>query len=146
MARKGDRAYLEPEARRRYVAGETLSAIAEALEVSVTSLARWKADTAPADGGPDEWARARQQRISRAQRVRDLYDGQLEFVEGLRPAERTGPVMDSLSKLGALVERMDKLEAARAVAADVAKTAAAAGLTEDTVEAIRKKILGIGAA
>ena len=40
MAKKGDRAYLEPQAQRLYADGRSLSDISGLLGVSVTSLAR----------------------------------------------------------------------------------------------------------
>jgi len=145
MAKKGDRAYLEPQARRLYADGFSLSDIATRLNVSVTTLARWKGDTKRPSASQDEWDRARMQKRSNIQRLRDLFDEQLSFFESLRPMDRTAPMMDTLSKMGALLERWDKMEKAQQVAEDVVKEVKKAGLTEETVDGIRRQILGIGA-
>jgi hypothetical protein len=115
MAQKGDKAALEPQARRMYADGQNLSAIAAALEVSVTTLSRWKAETKAPSAELDEWDRARAQKRGNIQRLRDLFEEQLNFVETLHPSERTAPLMDTLSKMGALLERWDKLEKANAI-------------------------------
>ena len=70
---------------------------------------------------------------------------QLGFFEGLNPIERTAPMMDTLSKMGALLERWDKMEKAQRVADDVVKEVRKAGLTSATADEIRRQILGIGA-
>ena len=51
--------------------------------------------------------------------------------------------MDTLSKLGALVERFDKLEAAREVADKVERVVKKAGLSKGAVKTIRTEILGL---
>ena len=144
MAAKGDKAVLAPQAQRMYAEGYSLSAIAESLEVSVTSLTRWKAETLVPGRLIDEWDRARSQKVSNIQRLRDLFEDQLAFLEGESARERTAPMMDTLSKIGALLERWDKMEKATRVADEVASTVKKAGLTTETVEEIRRQILGIG--
>jgi hypothetical protein len=52
-------------------------------------------------------------------------------------------MMDTLSKMGALLERWDKLEKAQRVADEVEQVVKKAGLTDDTVDRIRRSILGI---
>lgn len=135
---------LEPQARRMYADGSSLSSIAEYLGVSVTSLARWKSETTDPQTAVDEWDRARDQKRSNIQRLRDLFEDQLAFLETLAARERSAPMMDTLSKMGALLERWDKLEKAQRVAEDVVKEVKKAGLTDSTVEDIRRQILGIG--
>ncbi len=144
MARKGDRSLLEPLARKLYADGQTLLEISKQLGVSVTSLSNWKSETLDPGTGIDEWDRSRQQKGSFRQRMRDLYDRQLKLVEDTDSTGVTSAMMDTLSKMGALVERFDKLEAAREVADKVEKIVKKAGLTQDTTEWIREEILGLG--
>lgn len=144
MGRRGDKSRLEPVARKMYADGSTLEEISEQLNVSVTSLSNWKAETRDPATEMDEWDRSRQQKGSFRHRMRDLYDRQLEFVEAADPADVTSAMTDTLSKLGALVERFDKLDAAREVADKVASIVKKAGLTPGTTDLIRKKILGLG--
>lgn len=145
MATKGDKGYLEPQARRLYADGHTISAIAEQLDVSATSLSRWKAETLVPGNEQDEWDRARYQKRGNIQRLRDLFEEQLEHLERLRPEERTAPLMDTLSKMGALLERWDKFEKTQRVAEDIVKEVTKAGLSADTAAEIRRQILGINA-
>lgn len=145
MATKGDKAVLYPQAQRLYAEGYSLSAIGDQLGVSVTSLKRWKDDT-QAPGQPmDEWDRARSQKRGNIQRLRDLFEGQLAYLEELHASKRSAPMMDTLSKIGALLERWDKMEKAQRVANDVEKVVKKAGLTSETADEIRRQILGIGA-
>lgn len=134
----------EPIARRLYADGLTLAEISSQLVVSVVSLSKWKNATKDPGTGIDEWDKARSQKRGNIQRLRDLFNEQLEHLEGLRPEERTSPMMDTLSKLGALLERWDKMEKAQKVAADVVREVQKAGLTDTAVDSIRRSILGIG--
>ncbi len=144
MAKKGAKGHLEPQAKRMYADGHSLSDISDVLGVSVTSLARWKAESKRPSADMDEWDRARAQKRGNIQRLRDLFEEQLAFLEGLKPIERTAPMMDVMSKLGSLLERWDKMEKAQRVAEDVVKEVKKAGLTSETVDGIRRQILGIG--
>jgi len=45
MAAKGDRGHLEPQAIRLYAEGRTLTEIGGLLDVSVTTLSKWKAES-----------------------------------------------------------------------------------------------------
>lgn len=145
MAEKGAKYRLSPQAQRMYADGSSLSDISTALDVSVTSLARWKADTKRPSADMDEWDRARNQKRGNIQRLRDLFEEQLSFFEELRPDERTSAMMDTLSKMGALLERWDKMEKAQKVAEEVVAEVKKAGVTAETEERIRQRILGIGA-
>ena len=93
----------------------------------------------------DESDRARSQKRGNIQRLRDLYEDQLAFLESLPARERTAPMMDALSKLGANLERWDKIEKAQKVAEEVVKEVTKAGLSADTANEIRRQILGINA-
>lgn len=144
MAKKGDKALLEPLARKLYADGNSLTAIAEQLGVSATSLKRWKDETLVPGNDLDEWDRARQQKRGNLQRMRDLFERELEHIENLEPGEVTPPMMDTLSKLGALIEKWDKIEKAQRAADDVVKEVKKkAGIDAETEDLIRAKILGI---
>jgi len=144
LANKGDKAVLAPQAQRLYADGYSLSSIGDQLDVSVTSLKRWKDDTKEPGQPLDEWDRARSQKRGNIQRLRDLFEEQLAWVEGLHPSKRDSRLMDTLSKLGSLLERWDKMEQAQRVANDVEKVVKQAGLTSETADEIRRQILGIG--
>lgn len=112
MAKKGDRGALEPLARRLYAEGRALSEISETLDVSVTSLALWKSESKVPSAEVDEWDRARQQKRSNLQRLRDLYDDQLAFTEGTKAVDRSSAMMDALAKVGSMLERWESTERA----------------------------------
>jgi len=83
------------------------------------------------------------------QRLRDVLEEQLVYVEGLLPEERTSKTFDGLSKIAALVERIDKMEevvrrAALEEAADTVEAAAKQqGLDAEQAKFWREKVLGI---
>jgi transposase-like protein len=147
MGSKGDRAAKAPLAERLYVDGHSLAEISRQLDVSDTTLRRWKSDSGIPGEEVDGWDRARQQKRGNIQRLKDLFERQLEYVEGLNPDEVTAPMMDTLSKLGALVERADRMEevirrkAIEDAAATVEETAKQSGVSEDTIKAIRRDVL-----
>ena len=144
MARKGDRAYLEPQAVRLYADGRALSDIAGVLGVSVTSLSRWKEESKAPSAEMDEWDRARLQKRSNIQRLRDLFEDQLAHMEGLRADERTAPMMDTLSKMGSLLERWDKIEKAQQIVSAVFKEEEGAKtVTAEQLQEAIKKAYGV---
>ncbi len=145
MASKGDKGVLAPQAQRLYADGHSLSSIADQLDVSVTSLARWKADSKIPSQTMDEWDRARSQKRGNIQRLRDLFEDQLAYLEDLNAGDRSSAMMDTLSKLGSLLEKWDKMEKAQRVAEEVVKIVEKAGVTAETTANIRSNILGIGA-
>jgi len=117
MGAKGDRGAKEPLARRLYADGLGLPEISRQLDISETTLRKWKNDTAPPSGdGPDEWDRMRQQKRSNIQRLKDLFDRELEHVECQDKGSLTAASMDALSKLGSLVQRWEAVERATAEA------------------------------
>jgi DNA-binding transcriptional regulator YiaG len=143
MAEKGARAELESIAKRMYVEGKTLTYIGEALGVSTQTVSKWKAMTKAPDEEFDEWDRARQQKRGNIQRLKDLFDRQLEYVEELRPPEVSAAMMDTLSKLGALIERWDKAEQVVRKLDELEKTAEKGGdrvLTTETIRQLREQI------
>lgn len=144
MAKKGDRAYLEPQAQRLYADGRALSDISGLLGVSVTSLARWKEESKVPSADLDEWDRARLQKRSNIQRLRDLFEDQLAHLEALRADERTAPMMDVLSKVGSLLERWDKIERTQQVVEAVFKDGESSRvMTPELLQAEIKKVYGV---
>jgi len=144
MAKKGDRAYLEPQAQRLYADGRSLSDISGLLGVSVTSLARWKEESKVPSADLDEWDRARMQKRSNIQRLRDLFEDQLAHLEALRADERTAPMMDVLSKVGSLLERWDKIERTQQVVEAVFKDGESSRvMTPELLQAEIKKVYGV---
>lgn len=144
MAKKGDRAYLEPQALRMYADGRALSDIAGLLGVSVTSLAKWKEESKVPSADMDEWDRARSQKRGNIQRLRDLFEEQLAFVEALPAIKRTAPLMDTLSKMGALLERWDKIEKAQQLVGAVFKEGETAKtMTPEQLQEEIRKVYGI---
>lgn len=144
MAKKGDRALLEPQARRLYAGGVSLSDISGQLGVSVTSLSRWKEESKRPGSDLDEWDRARAQKRSNIQRLRDLFEDQLGYMEDLPAGERTAPMMDTLSKLGSLLERWDKIEKTQQVVEAVFKDGEQAKtMTPDQLREEIRKVYGV---
>lgn len=143
MGQKGDRAAKEPQAMRLYADGHSLVEISRQLDISDTTLRRWKSESLVPGETIDGWDKQRAQKRGNIQRLRDLFERQLAYIESLNPCEVTAPMMDTLSKLGALVERWDKVEKAQAVAAEVVSEVRKSGLSDDAAEEIRRKILGV---
>lgn len=143
MGQKGDRAAKEPLAIRMYAEGKSIEAIATDLDVSATSLRIWKGQSLAPNADIDEWDRARQQRRGMSQRLKDIYEEQIKYLEELKAQGRTSPMIDALSKLGALVERQEIKEKVRETADEAVKVAKSGGLSAEKAEEIRKKILGI---
>ncbi len=110
MGQKGDRGAKEPLAIRMYAEGKSLEAIGAELDISPTSLRLWKSQSLAPEAEIDEWDRARQQRRGMTQRLKDIYEGQVKYLEELKPLERTSPMIDALSKLGALLDQKERTE------------------------------------
>lgn len=143
MGIKGDRGAKEPIAINLYAGGKSLTEISGILQVSITTLSTWKTDSKRPDSELDEWDRARQQKRSTITRLKDLYEGQIKFLEEQHPSERTSQMFDGLSKLGALVERWDKFEKVQDAAKEIKEKAVKGGLSEETIKEIEETILGI---
>lgn len=144
MGVKGDRASKEPLAIRFYAEGHGLAEIGRQLDISVVTLSKWKSEALAPGAEMDEWDRARQQKRGNIQRLKDLFERQLKYIEELPPDGVTPPMMDTMSKLGALVERWDRVEKTKAAADEVIKEVKKAGLSDEAANDIRKRILGIG--
>lgn len=144
MAEKGARARLEDVAFRMYADGQSLTDIEAALGVSRQSLSDWKARTRAPDQDLDEWDKAREQKRGNIRRLKDLFERQLAYLEGLEPQAVSAAMMDTLSKLGALIERWDKAEAVVKKLIELEKKASEPGeekvLTAETIRELREKI------
>ena len=146
MGQKGDRAAKEPLAIRMYAEGKNLEAIAADLDISPTSLRNWKSQTMIPGGEIDEWDRARQQRRNMSCRLKDIYEEQVKYIEELRPNERTAPMIDALSKMGALVEKHAIREKTIQAVKNIEIKAAGTGrksLDPETMKIIKEEIYGI---
>jgi transposase len=151
MAEKGDRAKLEPTAKRLYIDGLSLTEIEERIGVSRQTLSVWKKRTQKPGEDSDEWDRARENKRGRAERLRSMFDEQMDYIEGLQPSARDSKLMDSLSKLCAIVERWDSLaekerqrlreEALREAAENVKDEAKRQGASAATIDSLRSAIM-----
>jgi predicted DNA-binding protein YlxM (UPF0122 family) len=108
MAEKGARAQLEPVARQMYVEGQSLTAIAEALDVSRNTLTDWKARTKAPNDALDEWDKAREMKRGFDQRLEKIRDGIMQEIEEtslVSVKNVSSALFDSLSKVDALLDR-----------------------------------------
>lgn len=110
MAEKGARAQLEPVARQMYIDGDSLSAIAEKLEVSRNTLTDWKARTKRPGDEKDEWDKARERKSSFGLRMEALLDREVSYAEERQPGQTEGAIWDNISKIGALVVKFKAVE------------------------------------
>ncbi|HIJ95793.1 MAG TPA: DUF1804 family protein [Desulfuromonadales bacterium] len=111
MAEKGARAQLEPVARQMYIEGQSLTAIAEALQVSRNTLTDWKARTKAPNDDRDEWDKAREMKRGFEQRLEAIRENIMNEIEesALVSIKQVSPAMfDSLSKVDALLDRNRK--------------------------------------
>ena len=139
MGIKGDRASKEPIAIRMYADGKSLTEISRILNISITTLSEWKTSTRYPDKDIDEWDRAKQQKRGMIQRLKDLYEEQMAYLESLHPSERSSMMMDALSKLGSLVEQRDKVE--REIFKKIEKVVSDADTTKEDMQRTIKEIL-----
>lgn len=101
---------------RLYAGGKSMEEISRELEVSQTTLYKWKAESKTPGQPMDNWDFARQRKADNLTRLTVLFERQMEFIETLDPGEITAPMIDALSKLGALVGKWKQTE-------DVVRTA-----------------------
>lgn len=153
MAEKGARARLEPLAFRMFAEGQTLDQISAALGVSRQSLSEWKSRTRRAGEELDEWDRAREQKRSRLDRLRTMFDESLDAFEEMSPLHRLdSKLMDALAKLGALIEKWEGMEtkarkqaledAVSAVAKESGKSGAPQ-ISKETLDFIKEVVYGL---
>jgi hypothetical protein len=138
MGAKGDRASKAPQAERLYADGSSLAEISRVLDVSETTLRRWKADSQVPGEEMDGWDKARGQKIGNIQRLRNLFERQLEYVERINPEDVTAPQTDTLAKLGALVERFQSAERDAAMKSAAQRSALFLDFVRDEIEFFAK--------
>ncbi|WP_027390873.1 DUF1804 family protein [Chrysiogenes arsenatis] len=115
MAEKGAKGKLYDVAFRMYTAdGKSLTEIADALGVSRQSVAAWKAETRRGSEEHDDWDRARQQKRTNVQRLRDLFERELTALETSQAGSLSAGSLDAITKLGTLVQRWEQAGAAPA--------------------------------
>ncbi len=108
MAAKGDRARLEPVARQLFVDGQSLTAIADTLDISRQTLSEWR-----------EWGA-----WDKAKAAKDNYEANLvrvrdEIMEQVSAAPlQAGSYLDALSKIEAILDKRTRAarEATEAIA------------------------------
>jgi len=102
-----------------YADGHSIEEIAESLDVSATSLYKWKNQSLVPGAEMDEWDRARLQKRSYSMRTKALFERELKAAEDLPPGALSAPAVDQLSKLGAMAKRWDDVERAEAASREV---------------------------
>lgn len=95
-----------------YADGMTMLEIQKELKINTATLYKWKKDTWIEEKQMDAWDLARKQRTGNIQRLRFLFERQLDFLESIVPEKINSGHIDALSKLGSLVERWDQIEQA----------------------------------
>lgn len=119
MAEKGARARLESIAFRMYAEGQTLEAIAEALEVSRQTLSDWKGRTRRPGEEHDDWDKARERKRGFEHRLEEIRENLIQEIEDTVGVKNVPPALfDSLAKVDALLDRNRRAarEAADAIA------------------------------
>jgi len=114
VGKKGDRASKEGIAKDLYAQGKTLDEISGLLDISVTSLSRWKVETKAPSADLDEWDLARQRHRDFIEELRALFREELDHIRSLKPANRTTQDYDKVSKAAAIVRHWDDIERAEA--------------------------------
>lgn len=111
MAEKGAKAQLYDYAYRLYATdGKSLTEIAVITGVSRQTLSEWKAQSQVPGEAVDGWDKARQQKRSSAQRLRALFDRELQALEDAPAGSLSPGTLDAVTKLGTLVQRADSIE------------------------------------
>lgn len=135
MAAKGDKAQLYSVAMRMYSAdGMSLSAIEDVLGVSRQTLSVWKKETLKPNEELDEWDKAREQRESTCQRLKNLLERELKHAEDSLVGEVSGATYDSISKLGALAQRFEQSEREAALKSEAQRSALFLDFVRDLIE------------
>lgn len=101
---------------RLYAGGKSMEEIGARLDISLTTLYKWRNESKTPGEPMDEWDKARAKKADNLTRLTVLFERQMEFIETLDPGEITAPMIDALSKLGALVGKWKQTE-------DVVRTA-----------------------
>lgn len=130
---------------RLYAGGKSMEEISAQLSVSQTTLYKWKAESKTPGEAMDEWDKARAKKADNLTRLTVLFERQMEFIETLDPGDITAPMIDALSKLGALVGKWKQTEdvvrtAIRAV--DRAESSGGEPMTAERFKEILKEAYG----
>jgi len=157
VGKKGDRASKEVQAKEMYAYGLSLTDIAVALDISVTSLARWKHDTKDPNKSEDEWDLARVGRRDHIDMIKATYQEQLAYVSELSPRQRSPKDSDLLVKLHSIIISWEKFELEKVAKlmlridrtaslpepedTENGETVKEAGVSADTIARIRKDVL-----
>lgn len=94
----------ETHAREMYIQGMSLNDIARQLGVNRGTVHAWKKKTKHKDTGVDEWDKARMQKRSYLQRLRDVFDTLLSHVEELKPDQIKSGHIKTLKEFSDLVQ------------------------------------------
>jgi len=134
MAVKGDKARLYDTAFRMYSSDhKSLSEIEAVLGVSRQTLSLWKSETRRPSEELDEWDKAREQKRSNVQRLRALYDRELQALEETKAGSLNAAQMDAVTKLGSLVLRSEQHEAASALKSEALRGAMFLDFVKDLI-------------
>ncbi len=135
MAGKDAKARLYNVAFRMYTADRmSLTAIAEAIDVSRQTLSTWKGDTLKPGEDLDGWDKALEQRQSTCQRLKNLLERELQFAEEAVAGATSPATYDSISKLGALVQRFEQAERESALKNEAQRSALFLDFVRDLIE------------
>jgi len=110
MAKKSQGGVLLPCARRMYSEGLHIAEISRRLQVSEQSLFKWKYQSKKPGKDVDEWDRARIQRFENIQRLRDLFEREMNAAEAKAAGTITSSQVDALAKLSSMVQRWETIE------------------------------------
>ncbi|MDA8137994.1 MAG: hypothetical protein M0036_05000 [Desulfobacteraceae bacterium] len=134
MANKGDKSKLYDVALRMYIDGESLTGIEAALGVSRQTLSQWKADTKAPSEEYDEWDRARQVKRSTVQRLRALFEREMQALEESPAGSLNNANLDGITKLGTLVQRWEQADAAQALKQGAQRAALFLDFVKDMIQ------------
>ncbi|MDH3975517.1 MAG: DUF1804 family protein [Deltaproteobacteria bacterium] len=112
MGSKGDRQAKEGLAKDLYAEGLNLEEISGRLDISVTSLSKWKKESKSPDMDLDDWDLARQTHRDFVDGLRKLFREQMEYVQKLPAKERTPSDFDALSKAASIVRKYEEIRKA----------------------------------
>ncbi len=113
--KRGERPGYEPLAVRLFAEGNSIQQIVaifkmRGVDISHVTLYRWKNESKQPSRNYDEWERARAQRNSGCQRIRDLLDREINAAELTSAGRMNGNTVDAMSKLLAMAQRWQQIE------------------------------------
>ncbi|MCK4814150.1 DUF1804 family protein, partial [bacterium] len=95
-----------------YAEGNNLEEISARLDISVTSLSRWKKETKTPGADMDEWDSARQIHRDFVDGLKKLFREQMSYVQELPAKDRTPSDFDALSKAASIVRKYEEIRKA----------------------------------